>query len=117
VLVLAGFGLVRLRRAALPYAPLVPFGAAAVECLIFLEGVMRHDFWGACLAPGVLMLAGAGAVAAADLIPRPRIAAVFSSLLLMPPEYVAIKSPALSLRPTMERSSSIRSFRSFFPMS
>lgn len=64
VLLMAGLGLLRLRRARWPWALAALLGFAVVDMLIFLEGSVRHEYWCTTLAPGLLALAGAGAVAA-----------------------------------------------------
>lgn len=63
VCLLAAAGLLRLRHARWPWllVGLLAFGLA--DMLIFLEGSVRHEYWATILAPGLLVLAAAVAVA------------------------------------------------------
>ncbi|MBU0755891.1 MAG: glycosyltransferase family 39 protein [Planctomycetes bacterium] len=60
VLILAGFGLTRLKKATVPGAVPMLLLAGSLDILIFLEGALRHDFWNITLAPALIISAGAG---------------------------------------------------------
>ncbi|MEW6746880.1 MAG: glycosyltransferase family 39 protein [Planctomycetota bacterium] len=62
VVILAGLGLVQVRRSASPSAVAALVLAGLAHTLIFGEGATRHDFWNITMAPFLLMLAGAGMV-------------------------------------------------------
>ncbi len=76
VVLLAIVGLFRIRSARRPVAAASILVVGLADVLIFVEGAARHDFWNTTMAPGMLCLAGAGAVwLARRLLPSPRPAA------------------------------------------
>lgn len=62
VVLLAIVGLFRIRAARRPFAAASILIVGLADVLIFVEGAARHDFWNTTMAPGMLCLAGAGAV-------------------------------------------------------
>jgi 4-amino-4-deoxy-L-arabinose transferase-like glycosyltransferase len=72
VMILALLGLLTIHRSARPMAIIALILAGLLDNVIFLEGSMRHDFWCITMAPALIVLAGAGIVAAISVVPLKR---------------------------------------------
>ncbi len=101
VLALAAVGLLRLRTARHPSLPILMLLFAACDFLVFVEGVVRHEFWIGTLSPAVFVLAGAGA---AGLLARLRPGALKATALVA----LAAAAAAPGALATRERFESIR---------
>ncbi len=80
-LLLAATGLLRLRAASRPSLPVLMLLFGVADCMIFVEGAARHEFWITILAPALLVLAGGGAAAMVAGLRTPALRAAACGLL------------------------------------